>query len=65
MHIDEEQPTVVLEEPQTTARPSRAGILFSACIILALIASVAWLAVHTTRLAEGRTGANVPTPAPP
>lgn len=65
VHIDEEQPTVVLEEPQTTVRHSRAGILFSACIILALIASVAWLAVHTTRLAEGRTGANVPTPAPP
>ncbi|MGY0389876.1 hypothetical protein ACWZJV_23160 [Nocardioides sp. WG-D5] len=67
VHIDEEQPPVVLDEQPTTVRHSRAGILFSACIILALIASVAWLAVHTTRLAEGRTGANanVPTPAPP
>ncbi|NYI76272.1 hypothetical protein [Nocardioides panzhihuensis] len=65
MHIDEEQRTVVLEEPQAAARHSRAGILFSACIILALIASVAWLAVHTTRLAEGRAGADAPTPVPP
>lgn len=56
---------MVLEQPQTTVRHSRAGILFSACIVLALIASVAWLAVHTNRLAEGRAGADVPTPAPP
>ncbi|MBC7278399.1 hypothetical protein [Nocardioides sp.] len=65
MHIDEEQRTVVLEEPQSPARHSRAGILFAACIILALIASVAWLAVHTTRLAEGRASADDPTPVPP
>lgn len=56
---------MVLEEPQTTVRRSRAGIPFSACIALALIASVTWLAVHTARLAEGRTSASTPAPAPP
>lgn len=65
MHIDEQQRTVALEEPPATARRSRAGILFAACIIVALIASVAWLAVHTTRLAESRAGAVEPAPVPP
>ncbi|TQL69476.1 hypothetical protein FB381_3383 [Nocardioides albertanoniae] len=46
-------------------RHSRAGIVFSGCVALALVASVAWLAIHTTRLAEGRADADEATPAPP
>lgn len=56
---------MVLDEARTTVRHNRAGIVFSACVVLALVASVAWLAIHTNRLAEGRTGTSVPTPAPP
>ena len=64
-HIDEKRPPMVLEEPQPTARHTRAGITFAACVALGLVASVAWLAIHTTRLAEGRADADEATPAPP
>lgn len=66
MHIDEEQQrSVALEEQRPTPGRGRAGFLFTAGVVLALIASVAWLAVHTTRLAESRTSADALTPAPP
>ncbi|GGR61644.1 hypothetical protein J2S40_000804 [Nocardioides luteus] len=50
------------EQPATRHRPET---LFSVGVALALIASVAWLAAHTTRLAESRADADVATPAPP